>query len=384
MKTLSLEATGATAIRRRGQPLVLLALVLLSYGALRASIWETPFPIMRPLLAEALANASGRLVTTGAVEGSVRQRIRSRHERGDPVAEHWDVPLPVPSSTGWGIGAADIFRIPEIVLRNDFRTQVFADVIPASPTRRGEGAEPVRNRVVKSHLPDVTAAPPGRARPDRWSLDSWLFVRDGSPAFAANGIRPASYGASQAGAVLRYRLAPQNKRRPVAYLRATRALAGTSATETEAAIGLAARPVARLPLAAHAEIRLRSSAGRVETRPAAFIVSEFSPARLPLGIVGEGYFQGGYVGGDFATGFADGQMRVSREVAGLRIGKLRAGAGMWGGAQRDAVRLDIGPSANVDFRIGKTNGRAQLDYRMRVAGDAQPGDGLAFTLSTGF
>ena len=66
------------------------------------------------------------------------------------------------------------------------------------------------------------------------------------------------------------------------------------------------------------------------------------------------------------------------------MSELRAGAGAWGGAQKGAARLDIGPSASVDFRIGPANGRAQIDYRVKVAGDAEPGDGVAFTLSTGF
>ncbi len=63
---------------------------------------------------------------------------------------------------------------------------------------------------------------------------------------------------------------------------------------------------------------------------------------------------------------------------------LRAGAGAWGGAQEDAARLDIGPSASVSFQLGEGRGRLAADYRIRVAGDAEPSSGPALTLSAGF
>ena len=58
--------------------------------------------------------------------------------------------------------------------------------------------------------------------------------------------------------------------------------------------------------------------------------------------------------------------------------------GAWGGAQDGASRLDIGPSAAVSFRLGEGRGRVAADYRIRVAGEAEPASGPALTLSAGF
>jgi len=98
----------------------------------------------------------------------------------------------------------------------------------------------------------------------------------------------------------------------------------------------------------------------------------------------EAYVQGGYVGGRFATAFVDGQGRVERTVARIGETEVTAGAGAWGGAQKGAARLDIGPSAAVSFRLGEARGRVAADYRVRVAGDAEPRSGPALTLSAGF
>ena len=43
--------------------------------------------------------------------------------------------------------------------------------------------------------------------------------------------------------------------------------------------------------------------------------------------------------------FADGALRVTREVAVTGEARLALGAGAWGAAQRDAARMDIGPTA---------------------------------------
>jgi hypothetical protein len=139
-----------------------------------------------------------------------------------------------------------------------------------------------------------------------------------------------------------------------------------------------------VPLRLAVEARLRETSSGTRLRSAAFAVTEFPPLRLPLGARAEVYAQGGYVGGDYDTPFADGQARVERPVARLGQAELSAGAGVWGGAQRDAARLDIGPTAAVTFRLGEGRGRVAADYRFRVAGDAGPSSGPALTLSAGF
>ena len=215
----------------------------------------------------------------------------------------------------------------------------------------------------------------------RWSGDAWLYLRrDGSAPLAPG--QPA-YGRSQAGAVLRYAIGPANGHRPLAYLRSSRALAGPA--EADVAAGLAARPLPRLPVGVAVELRVTSEPSGREVRPAAFAVTELPPIDLPLGLRLEAYAQGGYVAGRFATPFIDGQAKLDTVAVRLgRASQMRIGAGLWGGAQDHAARLDAGPGASLDFPLGEARARLALDYRIRIAGDAEPTNGPALTFSAGF
>jgi hypothetical protein len=226
----------------------------------------------------------------------------------------------------------------------------------------------------------VSQAP---ARSQRWSGDGWMLLRRGSGGEVASGPRPASYGASQAGAILRYRLAPGSDRRPFAYLRGTTTLRGVS--EQQAALGLGMRPFPAIPVSAAAEVRAVEGPAGLKIQPSAFLVTELAPVVLPVELQAEIYAQAGYVGGAFATPFADGQLRVDRALA--EIGRItaRIGAGAWGGAQKGAARLDVGPAATIWLPVSRSGGaRLALDWRLRVAGDAKPESGPALTLSAGF
>ncbi|MGI8944442.1 MAG: hypothetical protein ACR2FJ_09490 [Qipengyuania sp.] len=216
----------------------------------------------------------------------------------------------------------------------------------------------------------------------RLSLDSWVFLRSGMRGTAGASPLPAAYGRSQAGAVWRFELLPQSRHLPEAFARISRALVDEG--ESDLALGLSAKPLADLPFRAHAEARITRRAGRTEIRPAGFVTAGVDRRHLPLDLALRGYAQAGYVGGDFATGFADGSLQIDREVARFGLGQVRAGGGAWGGAQRGSARLDVGPTASLGMRIGESPIRLSVDYRVRVAGDAAPGSGAALTLSTGF
>jgi hypothetical protein len=232
---------------------------------------------------------------------------------------------------------------------------------------RGEG----------SGQPQPRQSPPAL---NRWSADSWLLLRsDTSRSILAS--RP-SYGRSQAGAALRYRFAPSSPYQPQAYLRVSAALAG--AREQEAALGLSARPLSRVPLRLAIEARASETASGSELRVATYAVTELPAFRLPFGARGEVYLQGGYVGGEFATPFVDGQVRAERRVARVGSAELSFGAGAWGGKQEGSGRLDAGPTVGATFPIGKGFGRISAYYRFRVAGGAEPSSGPALTLSAGF
>jgi hypothetical protein len=165
-------------------------------------------------------------------------------------------------------------------------------------------------------------------------------------------------------------------------LRVSAALAG--AREQEAALGLSARPLPRLPLRLAVEARASETASGSELRVATYAVTELPAFRLPLGARGEVYAQGGYVGGEFATAFVDGQVRAERPIARIGNAEVSLGAGAWGGKQEGSGRLDAGPAIGAAFPIGKGFGRISADYRFRVAGGAEPSSGPALTLSAGF
>ena len=220
----------------------------------------------------------------------------------------------------------------------------------------------------------------GVPAPNRWSGDAWALWREGGAAPPVAG--QPSYGRSQAGAVLHYRLAPGSPHAPQLHLRASAALNGVR--EAEIALGASARPLPRIPIRLAAEARVSERSGGRELRGAAYGVTELPRVQLPAGFAADIYAQGGYVTGDFATAFVDGQARVTRPVGRVEDFRLEAGAGAWGGAQEGASRLDVGPTASLGVRLGAVNARLSADYRFRVAGDAEPASGPALTLSAGF
>lgn len=240
--------------------------------------------------------------------------------------------------------------------------------------------------------PSPPAAPAASAAPSergagRWSADAWAFWRQGSDAAPISQGRVPIYGASQAGGVLQYRVAPRNPRDPRLYARTYRAL--VVGGESELALGASARPFGRVPLRLAGEVRYTDGAFRSGLRPAGYAVTEIAPIALPYGTQLEAYAQAGWVGGAGATPFADGQASITRDLGAVsrwtnNAMRLSLGAGAWGGAQKDAQRLDIGPTMRVDVTLGKTPARVSVDWRERVAGDASPGSGLAATLSTQF
>jgi hypothetical protein len=246
---------------------------------------------------------------------------------------------------------------------------------------------PVRDTGLAVAGPGEPGRISGRAQPqqsqsaqNRWAVDSWLLLRrDTSRSIPA--ARP-SYGRSQAGAALRYRFAPTSPHHPQAYLRVSAALAG--AREQEIALGLSARPSPGMPLRLAVEARASETVSGSELRVATYAITELPSFRLPFGARGEVYAQGGYVGGEFATPFIDGQVRAERPIARLGSAELSLGAGAWGGAQKGSGRLDAGPAVAATFQIGKGFGRISADYRFRIVGEAEPSSGPALTLSAGF
>ncbi len=405
---------------RRGQPLIALALIIGGWVSARAVMWEPdaalrvgPIAVLDTSVAPVLVSLANRAPQTRFDAGIARPGLLGLSRSDAPVASG-ETPvaggappsLPLATTEAEPRPAAPQSLGPQPQFRGEGLARPL-DPLPPPPV-----FAPVPAGVAAGHqllwmaslahvpmpaalagLPQFAAAstptpffPAGQvplSRARRWSADGWVLWRRGSAGAPAGGLLTPSYGASQAGVVLRYRLAPGSGHRPAAYLRATAALNGSN--EREAALGLSARPFGEVPVSLAAEARFTSTPGSTMVRPAAFAVTELPPFALPLGLRGEAYGQAGFVGGRFATAFADGQLRVDRRLTGLGKGDVRLGGGIWGGIQKGASRIDAGPSLTLGQPLGgPASLRLAADWRFRVAGKASPGSGPAVTLSAGF
>lgn len=368
---------------RRGQPLAALALLLLGWVGARTALWaasppEEPAPaaLVRPApKAEAVRPASTGTVRRDAMPQ--RPRTEAPTPKVAPSLSPPSAPAPVASPTTEPPPSA-----PRIAAGHQFLFLA------------GMEAMPLPENAVAA-VPPVTASPPvpylpaARREAVRWSADGWILWRQGGNGFNLPGaglpgasLPAGAYGSSQAGAVLRYRLAPASPLRPTLYLRGTSGLYAPRGEELAA--GLSLRPLPRLPVAVMGEARITRTASGEVVRPAVALVSEFPPVSLPLGLRGEAYVQAGWVGGRDDTPFIDGLARVEKPVWRAGKAELRVGGGAWGGAQDGARRVDVGPSASLDLPVGGVNTRLSADYRFRVAGTAAPGSGAAVTFSAGF
>ena len=360
--------TASGVVRRRGEPLAALVLVVASWTGVRAMLWDTPGGL-RPR-----AVAPFALASTEESERPVPALARSAEIAPERTAARSSPPAVArPARVAGAVATLAVVRrkMPPDMGFPTWRPAASAPLVPLAPALAAPApASP--SPLERSSMPVVS----------RWRVDGWAAWRQGSelPRIAA-GARPAAYGGSQAGLAARYALAAGGKV-PALHLRAS--YAPDRPRQAELALGAGARPIGRFPLRVLAELRGAMSEGRTELRPAAFAVTELEPVELPLGLAVEAYAQAGWVGGRYATPFADGQARVTR--AALRVGpaRLSAGAGAWGGAQRFAERLDVGPTLELALPEAPAPLRLSLDYRIRVAGNAVPGNGVAVTLASGF
>ncbi len=370
----------------RGQPVVALAMILAMWIAVRMTfiaLDSDPAAGHTPLIAQpqnegalpppALRGA-GRFGAASALPAEPR-----RHR-----ARRATLAMPYPSRrSGAGAVTADFSEPAAAPFRSEAareepgeRSGIEAALVPA------QEAGPMPGQILASG-PGLTPRP---SRP-RWTADGWLLLRGGGggPSLAAGA---ASYGGSQAGGVLRYGLAPSSPLRPQAYVRMSTAIGGP-AQQAEAAFGLMARPVRRLPVAVLGEMRLQQQAGPSRVRPVVMAVTELPPLAMPLAVEAEAYAQGGWAGGSGATAFFDlaatAQRPVLRPLPGIQ---LSAGGGVWSGGQRGVARLDLGPRIELKGMVGppsrRIGVRVGVDWRFRVAGRAKPGSGPALTLAAGF
>jgi hypothetical protein len=145
----------------------------------------------------------------------------------------------------------------------------------------------------------------------------------------------------------------------------------------EAAVGVDWRPLRQAPV--HLLVERRQAFGG-EGRSAFGLTVHGGVGDAPLGRFRiDAYAQAGVVGARSRDPFADGSVRLS-----LPLGRGRLGGGAWGGAQPGAARLDLGPQAALSLPVAGRAVTIAADWRLRVAGDAEPGSGPTLTVATDF
>ncbi|HEY0147377.1 MAG TPA: hypothetical protein VGB70_00070 [Allosphingosinicella sp.] len=208
---------------------------------------------------------------------------------------------------------------------------------------------------------------PRHLRGSRWSASAWALVRgNGERGLASQG----ALGGSQAGVRMRYRLAKSL----AASGRISLPLQGGGA---EAALGAEWQPSAELPLRLLAERRQALGSGG-RNAFALTLHGGISDFGLAGGLRLDAYGQAGVVGARSRDMFAEGSLRLSKPI----LGTLGAGVAAWAAAQPAVARVDLGPS--LTLRLPRLGSTLAADWRVRIAGDARPGSGPAFTLLTDF
>lgn len=224
----------------------------------------------------------------------------------------------------------------------------------------------------------------------RWTVAGYVLSRSGSGGGDALAASPV-LGGGQAGAAVGYLFNPYAPVRVSAFGRVSAAAAangGLDSETTEAALGLRVQPWRKVPLAFDVERRFALGAFSRDAWAARVSGGSAGETRLAgRRLKMDGYGEAGVIGftGDPAL-YGGAQMWAGTPVVQLGQVAIDGGAGMWGAAQRDygttVSRFDLGPSAR--FQVQPWPFKAQVDYRVRAAGNAAPGSGPVITLSGEF
>ncbi|HET9812645.1 MAG TPA: hypothetical protein VFP57_03175 [Sphingomicrobium sp.] len=207
---------------------------------------------------------------------------------------------------------------------------------------------------------------------DRVQLSAWALLRGrqgailGTPSLAAGG----TLGGSQAGSRLIY-----NFTRQIAATLRTSSNVGRRGAEVAA--GIRVQPVSGVPVWLTAERRQRLGRGDGRNAFALFAETGLYQRPAPWRLMLDAYLQGGVVGVHSRDAFIDGGLTLTRPV----YRQFSGGIGVWGGAQPGVYRVDAGPRVTMKLR---NNLKVHVDWRQRLAGNAQPGSGPAITLAGDF
>ena len=246
-----------------------------------------------------------------------------------------------------------------------------ATILALSPAIR-QAAQPASPPPTLGALGPPLRPTPIAHGPGRLAGSAWTLVRGGPSGTLSGG----QLGASQAGIRLTYALG--HARRVALAIRFATPLSGPG---KEAAIGMEWKPT-RLPFRLIAEQRFVLDGGR--GGPTVGIIGGYGPGYVAPGVRIEAYGQAGAIARNGVEGFVDAAARATHPIVDHAPVRIDIGAGIWGSAQRGAARLDLGPTIGATVPIGHHTIRLSADWRQRVAGDARPGSGPAFTIGSDF
>lgn len=216
----------------------------------------------------------------------------------------------------------------------------------------------------------IPALPDTPTPPSRWSGSAWAILRQGG----GGGLLPGGQlGGTQAGVRILRRL--DRAGALSASLRLSSPLEGIG---REMAMGIDWRPSPHLPVRLLLEQRIALDRG--QGGPAVLAVTGFGPRDILPGVTATGYAQAGGVLRDRAEPFADGAIRATTALT----PDIDLGLAAWGGAQRGAQRIDVGPTLGIALPVAGQRLRLSLDWRQRVAGGAAPGSGPALSIGGDF
>lgn len=220
----------------------------------------------------------------------------------------------------------------------------------------------------------------------RWSIAGYTQTRKESAGLptAASPV----LGGGQTAVAVGYTLDPLAKR-PVSVMGRLAAASGTrqgiDSSTAEAALGLRYQPFSGIAVDVERRFALGTFGRNAwSARVSGGMTKSVGVAGAPVQI--DAYAEGGAIGLTSPDFYGGAQVRGATPV--VTVGKVSVdgGAGVWGAAQqgygKTISRLDIGPSAR--FRLDPWPVSAQLDYRFKAAGNANPGSGPVFTVSGEF
>jgi hypothetical protein len=350
-----------------GRPLRFYAILLTGWIAIRFVGPDITTPLPSPIAPA--PSSSAVLAPVALLDASAMPTIRPATHIG-PMTHHDDVPRSPLMKT------ADT-AIPRSGRNEGIAPQLTSSVGATTDLINTHGNGSANDSGI--HAPALSPLPQS-AHPthaNRWRASAWLLWRPGGST-ASKTIPAGQLGGSQAGLRLDYDIAPNAASRMTAYGRITSAL--KRPTAPEAAIGLSIQPVRTVPItfAAERRIALDDSARNANSIMA---VGGFGPQPIAPSLLAEAYAQTGIVGFRQRDAFIDGKFSLTSPLPRTPI---RIGAAVSGGVQPGVSRLDIGPELQVRLALPQTNARLSVEWRERIAGNANPGSGLAITLAGDF